>query len=121
MMALSREYQDYVLELLAPLQPTPRRMFGGLGIFLGDAMLGLIIDDRLYFKTDGRNREAYQAAGMAAFSYQTKGRTGSLKTLWEVPPEVLEDPDEIVAWARDAGTAALAARKDKDVRKEKKK
>ena len=118
MMAVSREYQDFVLEMLAPLEPLGRRMFGGLGIFLGDAMFALIADDRLYFKTDEDNREAYQEAGMNAFSYQARGRANRLKTLWEVPPEVLEDPDEIVAWARRAGDAALAAQQNKKAKKE---
>jgi hypothetical protein len=36
-----------------------------------------------------------------------------------VPPEVLEDPDEIVVWAREAGNAALAAQLDKKAKKEK--
>jgi DNA transformation protein len=119
MMAVSQEYQDFVIEMLAPLEPAARRMFGGLGIFLGDAMFGLIADDRLYFKTGEGNREAYQAAGMSAFSYQARGRANRLKTLWEVPPEVLEDPDEIVVWAREAGNAALAAQLDKKAKKEK--
>ena len=29
---------------------------------------------------------------------------------WQVPAEVLEDPDELVAWAREAVGVALAKR-----------
>src|SRR5580692_3054408 len=41
----------YLLELLAPLGPiSARRMFGGVGLFQGGMMFGLIAREELFFK-----------------------------------------------------------------------
>jgi DNA transformation protein len=42
---------------------------------------------------------------MAPFSYEAKGRTMQLGAYWRVPERLLDEPDEMLTWAR----AALAA------------
>ena len=46
-MAISPEFADHLRDLFGALGPVEtRRMFGGAGVYLGDAMFALVIDDR---------------------------------------------------------------------------
>ena len=52
-MPVSSAFVDSVLGGLLPLGPVRvRAMFGGWGLFLDDAMFGLVAGERLYFKVD---------------------------------------------------------------------
>lgn len=119
-MAVSAEYRDYVMDLLAPLGGVAaRRMFGGLGIYQGEVMFALVADDSLYFKVGEGNRGDFEAAGAGPFEYAAKGGRRAVMSYHQVPIEVQEDPDDIVAWARKALDAALAARTAKPARRRK--
>lgn len=76
-----------------------RRMFGGHGIYCGEIFFGILHQDRLYFKTDETSRVNYVAHGMQPFRPSAKQ---TLKNYYEVPPEIVDDPDALVAWARKA-------------------
>lgn len=109
-MSTQNEFVAYILDQLADFdQVAPRRMFGGHGLFHRGVMIALIADDRLYFKVDDRNRPDFEAAGMAPFSYETSSGTRGLASYYEAPPDAMENPDELVRWARGAADAALAA------------
>lgn len=109
-MAVSEQYRDYVMELLAPLGAvTPRRMFGGLGIFRDGLMFALVADDTLYLKADESTRGDFEAAGTGPFSYGTKGGRRGVMSYYQAPAEVLEDGDEAVVWAAKAVKVALRA------------
>jgi DNA transformation protein and related proteins len=104
----------YLLELLAPLGPvSARRMFGGVGLFHGATMFGLLAREEVFFKVGDANRADYEAAGEAPFSYPTKDGARTLNTYWRCPPELLDDADELRDWARKAVAVALAAAKAK--------
>ena len=97
-------YLDYVLEQMGELGPvTSRAMFGGQGLYLGEQFFAILYRDRLYFKTDDASRAEYEARGSEPFR---PNRRQTLKTYWEVPADVLEDPDLLVDWARDAVACA---------------
>ena len=99
-MAVTDEYLQYVLEQLAGLGPvTPRRMFGGVGLFHGERIFGLIARDTLYFKVDASNRGDYEARNMNRFRPFADKPDLSM-TYYEVPADTLEDADACVAWAR---------------------
>jgi DNA transformation protein len=83
-------------------------MFGGSGLFRGGVMFGLISSDELYFKVGATNRPDYEAAQSRAFVYAARGKTVSL-SYWRVPDDILEDGDELRAWAAKAYAVALAA------------
>jgi DNA transformation protein len=88
-----------------------RRMFGGVGLFHNGTMFGLIAREELYFKVGDANRAAYEAAGEAPFSYQTKKGSHTLDSYWHCPPELLDDSETFQEWARQAIAAAgVAAR-----------
>jgi DNA transformation protein len=100
-------YLDYVLEQIGELGPvTSRAMFGGHGLYLGDQFFGIVYADRLYFRTDDTGRAAYEERGSEPF------RPNARQTLryWEVPADVIEDPEAAVEWARDAVSCAAAER-----------
>ncbi len=82
-------------------------MFGGVGLFMGDTMFGLIAGDELFFKVDDANRGDYEAAGEAPFSYATKHGTHTLHSYWHCPPDLLDQADTLRAWARNAMAAAV--------------
>jgi DNA transformation protein len=100
----------YLLELLAPLGPvSARRMFGGVGLFHGGMMFGLIVREELFFKVGDANRPAYEAAGEAPFSYETKHGSNTIGSYWRCPPDLLDDADTFQVWARQAMEAAIVA------------
>ncbi len=116
-MPVSDDYRDYVLEQLAPAgRASPRPMFGGVGLYLDGLFFALIDDDTLYFKADGASRKRYEAAGSRPFC-PDPSKPGQAMGYWQVPAEVLEDPDELAAWAREAVGVALAKRGRRSARR----
>jgi DNA transformation protein len=82
-----------------------RRMFGKTGVFCNELMFGVVADDTFYVRVDDHNREVFkEAASAPPLRYEKKGRTIDL-SFWQVPERLLDEPDELVVWAR----AALAA------------
>jgi DNA transformation protein len=102
------EYLEYVLEQLGGLRGlASRRMFGGAGLYQEEQFFALVFDDTLYFKVNDTNRGDYEARGMNRFRpYKDKPHLSF--TYYEVPAEVLEDREELVAWARRSVEAAAA-------------
>ena len=84
-----------------------RRMFGGEGIYAGEQVIGLVVDDRIYLKTTDSNRADYLAEGCEPFTYM-RGRKRMAMSYYAVPERLLDDPEEFAGWARKAQAAALA-------------
>ena len=74
-------------------------MFGGYGLYQRDAFFGIIHRGRLYFKTDRITALRYRDRGMKPF---TPTSTQTLRNYYEVPIEVLEDPEDLIVWASQA-------------------
>ncbi len=78
-------FVDGVFGNLLPLGPVrARAMFGGWGLFLDDAMFGLIARERLYFKVDAETEPRFAAAGAETFTYLRQCKRVAL-SYWEVP------------------------------------
>ncbi len=82
-------------------------MFGAHGLYCGAQFFGLLDAGRLFFKTNSKSAKDYTARGMEPFTYQARGKTVTLG-FYEVPPEILEQPLELVTWARQAVKIASA-------------
>lgn len=108
-MTVSREYLDFILDLLRPLAPMPRRMFSGVGLFHGGAMFALLVRDTMYLRADDATRERFEQAGSGQFSYSRAGRQVSLSAYYVLPEGLLDQPDELLQWAREAIGAARRA------------
>lgn len=106
-MVASNGFADFLREQLAPLGPIAlRRMFGKTGVFCHGLMLGMVNDNTLYFRVDDGNRDAFQeAAATPPLNYEKQGRLIDL-AFWRTPERLLDQPDELVAWARLALAAA---------------
>jgi DNA transformation protein len=117
-MAVSESLVALLQEQLEPLgRITLKRMFSGAGVYCDGVIFGLILRDTLHFKVDDGNRAAYAAEGMAPFSYQAKGRRVEVGAYWRVPERLLDEPDEMLEWARAALAAGRRATADKTPKK----
>lgn len=82
-----------------------RSMFGGWGIYRDETFFGIVHDGKLFFKTYPGTRAEYEARGMAPFAPFGLRRTAKLKkplilkNYLEVPIDILEDRDQLHAWA----------------------
>ena len=93
-------FKDFIIDQLTGLEGvTGRAMFGGHGLYRAGAFFGIIFKGRLYFKTNGSTRSIYVEHGMKAFR-ANPGQT--LKNYFEVPVEIIDEPDRLAAWAQDA-------------------
>ena len=116
-MSVSTDYRDFVLEQLAGAgRVTPRAMFGGVGLYLDGLFFALIDDDTLYFKADDASRKRFEAAGSRPFC-PDPSRPEQAMGYWQVPADVLEDPEALAAWAREALGVALSKRSKRGVRR----
>lgn len=109
-MAIRSEFSEHLHDLFGRLGPIrTRRMFGGAGVFLGDAMFALVVDDTLYMKADAELARAYAEAGSEPFRYATGDGSRTLTGFMRLPDSALDDPEEALAWARRSLAPAEAA------------
>jgi DNA transformation protein len=95
-------FKEFVLDQLSALPDVrARAMFGAHGLYQGERFFGILDEGRLFFKTDEASRAVYVARGMEPFTYKSKGRVLTM-SYHEVPLDVLENPPELVLWARQA-------------------
>ena len=114
-MVASNGFAEFLQDQLAPLgRITMRRMFGKTGVFCNGLMFGMVTDDTLYVRVDDQNRDVFKEAQSAPpLNYEKQGRTIDL-AFWRVPERLLDEPEELVTWAR----AALAAARRVAVKRE---
>ncbi len=100
-------FKEFVLDQLEGLDFVKcRAMFGGHGLYRGEIFFGIISKGRVYFKTDEGSKKLYTDKGMKPFRPNPRQ---TLKNYYEVPPDVLEDAEAFVQWARRATGETLDA------------
>lgn len=107
-MATNMDFADEVIERLSRVASgvRGRKMFGGVGIYSSDQFFALVAYDRLWFKVDDSNRGDFEARGMKPFQpFPDRPMTMSY---YELPPELLDDSDELRVWT--ARSIAIARR-----------
>ena len=110
-MAVSDEFVDYIIDQLAGWgRVSARRMFGGAGLYCDGVMFGLIADDVAYLKVDDSNQEDFVKAGSSAFNPFPEKTKTYVMSYYEIPADVLEDPELLGKWAE---CALAVARKKK--------
>jgi DNA transformation protein and related proteins len=93
-------FAEFIRDQLQDLdEVTLRRMFGGYGIYAGSQFFAILLAGRLYFKTDSQSRVRYTERGMEALRATAKQ---VLTNYYEVPPDVVEEPEQLASWARRA-------------------
>jgi DNA transformation protein and related proteins len=113
-MPKTNEFCDYIVDLLSPLgQASYKFMFGGYGVYVDELMFAIVANDQLLLRADDENRPDYEALGIGPFQpYTDKSRS---IPFYIVPDEVMDDPDELVEWARKslAATQRMKAKTKK--------
>ncbi len=109
-MPVSPSYRAFALDQLGRVarNVTARSMFGGVGIYSGDLFFALIANDTLYLKVDETNRGDFAALGLGPF--RPYGPESEGMHYYETPVDVLEEPEQLRAWAQRAIEVARRAR-----------
>jgi DNA transformation protein len=105
----------HVTEQLAFLgRISSRSIFGAIGIFFEERLLGIVMNDVLYLHTGQTNREDYVSRGMPQF--KPYPNAFDLTTdHHQVPAEVLADDVLLKQWGERALKAAIEAAKAKQL------
>jgi DNA transformation protein and related proteins len=102
--------RDFLIDLFADFGPvTVRRMFSGFGISADGTNFALALRSGLYFRTDEQSIPQFEAEGSKPFQYQTRAKTVTVNSYWELPARLFDDTEELSAWARTALAAAQRA------------
>ncbi|MGA9335662.1 MAG: TfoX/Sxy family protein [Rudaea sp.] len=112
------EFLQFVLDQLssvASLASAP--FFGGIGLRSGADFFGVIMAGTLYFSTSPATRDDFLKHGSRCFSYAKKDGTVQQTKLFEVPAEVLDDPEMLHTWADRAILASRQKRRASRPRK----
>jgi DNA transformation protein len=91
-------------------------MFGGVGLYSGELFFGIIDDETAFFKSDARNSADYTARNMPRFMPFPE-RPEAVMAYYQVPADIIEDAESLVAWARKSVAVALASHAAKAGRK----
>lgn len=87
---------------------TTRPMFGGHGVYLDGAMIGVVMEDALYLKVDAETRLHFEAAGSQPYVYLGQEAPITM-SYWLAPDEAMESAQAMRPWAELARAAALRA------------
>ncbi|MDP3674399.1 MAG: TfoX/Sxy family protein [Novosphingobium sp.] len=100
---------DWVTEAMEPLGTvTMRPMMGGATLYCDGTIFGIVADDTLWFKADKLSDAEWDAADCPRFTYEMKGRTGSMNYRRALD-DVHDDPAELRRWGALALTAGRRA------------
>ena len=112
--------RDFLIDLFADFGPvTIRRMFSGYGISADGTNFALALRAGLYLRADEQTIPQFEAEGSTPFQYQTRAKTVTVNSYWQLPARLFDDSEELAGWARAALAAAqrAALRKRPKVRK----
>jgi DNA transformation protein len=112
--------RDFLADLFSDFGPvTIRRMFSGFGISADGTNFALALRGGLYLRADEASIPRFEAEGAKPFQYQTRTKTVTVGSYWQLPERLYDDPQELTEWARAALAAAhrAALRKPPKARK----
>lgn len=102
--------RDFLIDLFSDFGPvTIRPMFSGYGISADGINFALALRAGLYFRADEATIPQFEAEGSKPFSYQTRARTVTVNSYWQLPARLFDDSEELGVWARAALAAAQRA------------
>jgi DNA transformation protein and related proteins len=83
---------------------TSRPLFGGHGLYWRGTIFAILFGGKLYLKVDEVSKSDFVSRDMGPFRPNERP---TLRSYYEVPPEVLADPEALLSWAREAIRAAM--------------
>ncbi|MCA1397775.1 TfoX/Sxy family protein [Bradyrhizobium sp. BRP56] len=110
--------REFLTDLFADFGPVAlRRMFSGYGISADGTNFALALRAGLYFRADDQTIPQFEAEGCGPFQYQTRSKTVTVNSYWQLPARLFDDSEELAVWARSALGAAQRAALRKRPRK----
>jgi DNA transformation protein len=102
--------RDFLIDLFADFGPvTIRPMFSGFGISADGTNFALALRAGLYFRADDQTIPQFEAEGSQPFQYQTRVKTVTVGSYWQLPARLFDEPEELTSWVRAALAAAERA------------
>src|SRR5580692_3586083 len=102
--------RDFLIDLFADFGPvTIRRMFSGFGISADGTNFALALRGGLFLRADEQTIPRFEAEGSKPFQYQTKAKTVTVNSYWQLPERLYDDPEDLTDWARASLAAAQRA------------
>ncbi|MBR1122578.1 TfoX/Sxy family protein [Bradyrhizobium lablabi] len=102
--------REFLIDLFADFGPvTIRRMFSGYGISADGINFALALRAGLYFRADEATIPQFEAEGSKPFQYQTRAKTVTVNSYWQLPAWLFDDTEDLGVWARAALAAAQRA------------
>jgi DNA transformation protein len=102
--------RDFLMDLFSEFGPvTIRPMFSGFGISADGINFALALRAGLYFRADEQTIAQFEAEGSKPFQYQTRAKTVTVNSYWQLPARLFDDAEELSVWARAALAAAQRA------------
>jgi DNA transformation protein len=102
--------RDFLIDLFADFGPvTIRRMFSGFGISADGTNFALALRGGLYLRADEQTIPRFEAEGSKPFQYQTRAKTVTVNSYWQLPERLYDDPEDLTVWARASLAAAQRA------------
>ncbi|MEK9280282.1 MULTISPECIES: TfoX/Sxy family protein [unclassified Bradyrhizobium] len=103
--------REFLIDLFADFGPvTIRKMFSGYGISADGTNFALSLRAGLFFRADEQTIPDYEAEGSKPFQYQTRAKTVTVNSYWQLPARLFDDSEELAQWARGALAAAQRAK-----------
>ena len=103
--------REFLIDLFADFGPvTIRKMFSGYGISADGINFALALRAGLFFRADEHTIPDYEAEGSKPFQYQTRAKTVTVNSYWQLPARLFDDSEELPQWARAAFAAAQRAK-----------
>ncbi|MGA7807232.1 TfoX/Sxy family protein [Bradyrhizobium sp.] len=102
--------RDFLVDLFSDFGPvTIRPMFSGFGISADGTNFAMALRSGLYFRADDQTIPQFEAEGSKPFQYQTRTKTVTVGSYWQLPARLFDDQEELSGWARAALAAAQRA------------
>jgi DNA transformation protein and related proteins len=102
--------RDFLIDLFSDFGPvTIRPMFSGFGISADGINFAMALRTGLYFRADDQTIPQFEAEGSKPFQHQTRTKSVTVKSYWQLPARLFDDPEELTGWAQAALAAAHRA------------
>src|ERR1700756_4913018 len=102
--------REFLIDLFSDFGPvTIRPMFSGFGISADGTNFAMALRSGLYFRADEQTIPQFEAEGSTPFQYQTRAKTVTVGSYWQLPARLFDDTEELGEWARAALAAARRA------------
>ena len=109
--------RDFLIDLFADFGPvTIRKMFSGFGISADGTNFALALRAGLYFRADEQTIPQFEAEGSKPFQYQTRAKTVTVNSYWQLPARLFDDSEELAdgrgpRWPRRSARRCASGRR----------